>query len=89
MKSNEQELLHGTDFIYKDLVIKTELIDTSENILSVAAPNEHLYSDTIHTVMMQPVDSLQLSAAVVPFHKNIKNINTVISLRYANECSVL
>ena len=88
MKSNEQELLHGTDFIYKDLVIKTELIDTSENILSVAAPNEHLYSDTIHTVMMQPVDSLQ-SAAGVPFHKNIKNINTVISLCYANECSVL
>lgn len=47
--------------------MKTEPIDTS-----LVVANEHLYSETIHNVMMQPVDCLQTA----PVPHLYENINT-------------
>ena len=59
MESSEQELLHGKNVFQKDLVMKTDPIDTTSEILSLVTKDDHSSSDYIYNVMMQPVASGQ------------------------------
>ena len=60
MGSEEQELLQSKGskgFVNKNLVLKTEPMDTTFEILSVVPKERSPHTETIDTVMMQPVAS--------------------------------